>query len=314
MRPMIHLIAILSVAAMAGCSLSSQPLTERRDRHVSLINSLFDGQINDAVITQHTLFPHHFIAASAALNEHGERDLHALSTHLREHLKPPMLEKETSTDVTVYFDYDRAEIQKEALPNLDQAVLTLKEDPEIDIVITGHTDARGANEYNRKLGDRRAEAVRRYLVSKHIDKGRIQVRSRGELEADAAVTNDKGMEKDRRAHFVMLKVEEYPEYLGELSVRRGNVSEGLYNGRVNTVLQFLDDAGVDTQLIHVSDSLPGGEGMASERVLVTLAGDDASGGQSGSTSRGGNGVGEVGAGVRGVRSGAAQGMSEVPYE
>jgi outer membrane protein OmpA-like peptidoglycan-associated protein len=71
-------------------------------------------------------------------------------------------------DLTVYFAFDSAEIQKEAEPALNALgqALGREEYKAQSFVIAGHTDAKGTAEYNQGLSERRAEAVKRYIVSR----------------------------------------------------------------------------------------------------------------------------------------------------
>jgi outer membrane protein OmpA-like peptidoglycan-associated protein len=71
-------------------------------------------------------------------------------------------------DLEIYFEYNSAQIAKEAEPQLDQLGEALR-NPRLSnatVVVGGHTDAKGGEKYNEGLSDRRAEAVKRYLVDK----------------------------------------------------------------------------------------------------------------------------------------------------
>ncbi len=67
----------------------------------------------------------------------------------------------------------------------------------------------------------------------------------------------------------------FKEHPGRLNIRRGNVAADLYEARVKRVVEVLTKAGVDTDAIRISDALPGGDGMPSERVLTILEGGQA---------------------------------------
>jgi outer membrane protein OmpA-like peptidoglycan-associated protein len=69
-------------------------------------------------------------------------------------------------DLEIYFDFDSAAITRKAEPQLNQLGEALR-DPRLEnavVVLSGHTDAKGSQEYNQKLSERRAEAVKKYLV------------------------------------------------------------------------------------------------------------------------------------------------------
>src|SRR5581483_6596792 len=80
----------------------------------------------------------------------------------------------------VYFDFDRAAIRPDAAGVLDANAGWLREHPDLLLFIEGHCDERGTNEYNLALGERRARAVRDYLVAHGVDAERITMTSYGE--------------------------------------------------------------------------------------------------------------------------------------
>jgi peptidoglycan-associated lipoprotein len=80
----------------------------------------------------------------------------------------------------VYFDFDRYDIRTGDKGTLDENARWLKSNQSALLLIEGHCDERGTNEYNLALGERRAKATRDYLVSVGIDAGRITVISYGE--------------------------------------------------------------------------------------------------------------------------------------
>ncbi|MFT3911073.1 MAG: OmpA family protein [Ferruginibacter sp.] len=111
----------------------------------------------------------------------------------------------------VYYDYNKATLKKESYPALDNLVKLLKDNPAINIEIDGHTDSNGSDEYNLKLSDARAKSVVKYLISKGIDKARLQAKGLGETVPVADNTNTDGTdnpagrEKNRRTEFKILK-------------------------------------------------------------------------------------------------------------
>ncbi|MGE5280204.1 MAG: OmpA family protein [Deltaproteobacteria bacterium] len=124
--------------------------------------------------------------------------------------------KKIVKNVKVYFDFNAAEIRPDAEKLLRQAVATLKRNPETNILITGNCDTRGSEAYNEKLGRRRAESVRQFMLDNGIDPDRVKIVSRGKLNAVAPVTDLVGMQKDRNAQFMIAEVEEVMvPYAGE---------------------------------------------------------------------------------------------------
>jgi peptidoglycan-associated lipoprotein len=102
---------------------------------------------------------------------------------------------------TVYFDYDQSELRGDARSLLDQKLSLLRATPAIRIRISGHADERGSDEYNLALGQRRAEAVKQYLVNGGIDASRIETRSFGEERPAVMGSTEDAYAKNRRAEF-----------------------------------------------------------------------------------------------------------------
>ena len=123
-------------------------------------------------------------------------------------LRPSLLIKKIIKNVKIYFDYNKTEIREDALPILEAAVKALNKNPEADILLTGNCDTRGSEAYNEKLGRRRAESVKKFMVSNGVDEARIRIVSRGKLDALAPITDITGMQKDRNAQFMVAEVEE----------------------------------------------------------------------------------------------------------
>jgi outer membrane protein OmpA-like peptidoglycan-associated protein len=125
-----------------------------------------------------------------------------------EERRPSLLIRKIIKNVKIYFDYDKADIRDDAAPILKDAVKALEKNPQADILITGNCDIRGTEKYNEKLGKRRGEAVKEFMLSSGIPAERIRIVSRGKLDAVAPVTDLVGMQKDRNAQFMVAEVEE----------------------------------------------------------------------------------------------------------
>jgi len=104
----------------------------------------------------------------------------------------------------VYFAYDQSGIQSAERAKLDSAKAYLEANPTKRLLIEGRCDWRGTGDYNLGLGDRRAAAAKQYLVTLGVADTKIEVLSKGDLEA---VENgaEAIMSKDRRADLVVLK-------------------------------------------------------------------------------------------------------------
>ena len=100
---------------------------------------------------------------------------------------------------TVYFDYDQSSLTSEAQATLDRQAAFLKASPSFRIVIEGHCDERGTREYNLALGDRRASAVRDYLVAKGINASRLSTISYGKERPSVGGSNDTSYALNRRS-------------------------------------------------------------------------------------------------------------------
>lgn len=103
----------------------------------------------------------------------------------------------------IQFAFNSTEILPESRPYLDQVgeMLRLPEVADQSVIIEGHTDASGSNQYNQRLSERRAKAVREYLMSRYqISSKRLRVMGKGETEllADAAPTDP----SNRRVQFL----------------------------------------------------------------------------------------------------------------
>jgi len=107
----------------------------------------------------------------------------------------------------VHFDFDRSTLRPEAIQILDRAVMTLQANPMLTVTIEGHTDSVGTAEYNLSLGERRANAVRDYLLSRGIAAGRMRTVSYGEERPVADNGTDAGRMMNRRAHIVQMTIQ-----------------------------------------------------------------------------------------------------------
>lgn len=103
----------------------------------------------------------------------------------------------------VFFDYNKSAVRDDFRSILEKNASILKSDKSIKVVIEGHCDERGTNEYNIGLGEKRAQAVKSYLVNLGVDAGRISVVSYGEEKPFCGERNEDCWQQNRRAHFVV---------------------------------------------------------------------------------------------------------------
>ena len=112
-------------------------------------------------------------------------------------------EKLAQVGDTVNFDFDSAELTVSARSTLNRQAAFLSLNPDLMIVIEGHADERGTREYNLALGDRRATAVRDYLVAKGINSARVRTVSYGKERPAVAGSDEVAWAKNRRAATVL---------------------------------------------------------------------------------------------------------------
>jgi len=103
----------------------------------------------------------------------------------------------------INFEFDSAKISKNSESILNRAVATLRENPTIEVRIEGHTDSIGSEGYNLKLSQRRANAVRDYLVSKGIASERLEAAGKGEAFPIVSNKTREGRSQNRRVEFVV---------------------------------------------------------------------------------------------------------------
>ena len=104
----------------------------------------------------------------------------------------------------VYFAFDRDAITAAERPKLQAAKEYLDKNPQQHLLIEGHCDWRGTSEYNLGLGDHRAGAAKKYLLSIGVPADKIETNSKGSEEAKKNA-DDATMSKDRRDEIVILK-------------------------------------------------------------------------------------------------------------
>jgi peptidoglycan-associated lipoprotein len=101
----------------------------------------------------------------------------------------------------IFFEFDQYTLSTEARRTLADNADYLKENPQIKVLIEGHCDERGSDEYNLALGEKRAQAVKNYLVSLGVEPGRLSVISYGEeLPLDPG-RGEEAWSRNRRAEF-----------------------------------------------------------------------------------------------------------------
>ena len=104
--------------------------------------------------------------------------------------------------VDIHFDFDSYEIRPSEARTLESNARWLRSNRDL-VLIEGHCDARGTNEYNVALGERRAKSTMNYLVAQGVAASRITIVSYGEERPQCNESNETCWTKNRRAHFLV---------------------------------------------------------------------------------------------------------------
>lgn len=114
---------------------------------------------------------------------------------------PPVKEKIVLRGVN--FDFDKANIRKDAQVILDEAASILQRNADVMVSVEGHTDAVGTDAYNQKLSDRRATSVKSYLSGKGVSASRLTTRGLGESKPVSSNQTKDGRAMNRRVELLV---------------------------------------------------------------------------------------------------------------
>jgi peptidoglycan-associated lipoprotein len=103
----------------------------------------------------------------------------------------------------IHFDFDKSSLKPAAQAILRDKAAYLMANPNLSVIIEGHCDERGTNEYNMALGDRRASSAKNFLVDLGVESRRLTTISYGEEKPIDPAHNEAAWTKNRRAHFVI---------------------------------------------------------------------------------------------------------------
>jgi OOP family OmpA-OmpF porin len=118
--------------------------------------------------------------------------------------KPAAAAAKVTYTADALFDFDKSALKPAAKTSLDNLVGQIKSLALEVVIATGHTDSVGTDAYNQKLSVRRADAVKKYLVSKGIADNRIQIQGKGESQPVADNKTDDGRAKNRRVQIEVI--------------------------------------------------------------------------------------------------------------
>ena len=113
-------------------------------------------------------------------------------------------DRETLKTETVYFDYDSSTINASEKSKIETVAGYLKSHSSAAVKVEGNCDERGTEEYNRALGERRALAIREYLINSGITPATVDTVSYGEDKPAVQDHNEAAWKKNRRGEFVVL--------------------------------------------------------------------------------------------------------------
>jgi OOP family OmpA-OmpF porin len=111
--------------------------------------------------------------------------------------KPVIIEKGRQT-LDVKFDFDKLTIKKGYHKDINSLVSVMKQYPDLNVVIEGHTDSVGTAAYNKKLSQKRANAVKKYMAENGMDANRIKAKGFGMDKPIASNKTKEGRQKNRR--------------------------------------------------------------------------------------------------------------------
>jgi peptidoglycan-associated lipoprotein len=134
-------------------------------------------------------------AREAKLAQKGEAQREEAATMAEEARMRAFVEE------NIHFDFDKYDLKPKAMMILDEKATYLREHPEVRVLIEGHCDDRGTNEYNLALGDRRANSAKNYLVRSGVAESRITTISYGEEQPLCTEQTESCWWRNRRDQF-----------------------------------------------------------------------------------------------------------------
>ncbi|MGH7818420.1 MAG: OmpA family protein [Candidatus Binatia bacterium] len=148
----------------------------------------------------------------------------------------------------IHFEFDKATIRPESFPVLDDVAGVLKDNPQLNILVQGHTDSVGSVQYNQRLSQRRSDSVRDYLVKKGIAAARLDTEGKGESAPIASNETAVGRAMNRRVEFLIVN----PEVL---------------KGRRVEKRPFIEDITPESEPAGLEDAGPGGPATGDRATL-----------------------------------------------
>lgn len=183
---------ILQLLAIAGFSISACVSAQNVDNWVNSSGTVWKNGTNELCWRNANWTP-----ATAAPGCDGAIAKAAAAA-------PAAIAAKVTYTADALFDFDKAALKPAATTSLDNLVGQIKSLALEVVIATGHTDSVGTDAYNQKLSVRRADAVKKYLVSKGIAANRIQIEGKGEAQPVADNKTDDGRAKNRRVQIEVI--------------------------------------------------------------------------------------------------------------
>ncbi len=136
--------------------------------------------------------------------EQGKVSEQKVATVESKEIPSKAMEEQEGLFKDVLFDFDKYDIKDTYKPLLQSVYSWMMKNTGAKLSVEGHCDERGTNEYNLALGDRRAKAVKDYLVSLGVPSSRVETISYGEEKPACTEHNEDCWTKNRRGHLVVL--------------------------------------------------------------------------------------------------------------
>lgn len=177
---------VLSLGLVAGCSSTGETTEDGAGDDVSAVDqeggsTVYGGDDEDGV-------------SAEDMTEEERREAQE---------RAERAEEEAMREITTfYFDFDTAEIKPEAREVLVAHARYLQANPDQDVRIEGHADERGSKEYNLALGERRANAVERFLIVNGASRGQTETVSYGEEKPAVMGSDESAWAQNRRVELI----------------------------------------------------------------------------------------------------------------
>ena len=208
-------IALLSVSLLPGCASWSQ--TERGAAAGGAAGAVVGGVIG----SQTGSTARGAIIGAAVGGTAGAiigREMDKQAEELEEGIPNATVERvgegiQVTFDSGILFDFDSSVLRPVAQRHLTELAASLREYDDSEVLIVGHTDSVGAEDYNQRLSERRSEAAGNFLIGAGVAPNRVRTMGLGEVEPVASNDTEAGRQENRRVEVAIFASEEYRKRL-----------------------------------------------------------------------------------------------------